>query len=127
MGSPQKMLVSLIFVFYVVCVLTILPDDLQYLLALANWPLMIYTSSDQIIETYKLKSTGNLSIFTAGTNLVGVLIRLFTTIEEIGWDFNLLSLCAISICFKLVMLAQFYLYWNATDKPEEVSKVKKEN
>lgn len=96
-------------------VLYFLPDDFRYLLMSATWPVMIYARGSQILETYQVKHTGNLSIVTTSMNLVGALIRVGTTIQETG-DAVVLAGYVLSFLLSFGMFAQYFLYLKNTQE-----------
>jgi len=102
-----------------------LPEQYYYLLQAANWPTLVVARGSQIIDTHKLKHTGNHSLITTGMNLLGSAIRIFTTISEIGWDFALLSGYLLSVGLNIALVVQFLLYWDETTKFKKSLKEKK--
>jgi len=55
-----------------------------------NPVVLIISRGSQIFQNYKQKQTGAQSAATTGLNLVGTIIRIGTTIKEVGWDFHIL-------------------------------------
>lgn len=98
-----------LFVAVFVGCLYLLPDMYLYILPLSNLPLMIYARTIQIYNSYKVKRTGSLSSITTGLNLLGSLARVFTTIQEVGWDMSLLSGFLISSALSGIQLFQVSL------------------
>jgi uncharacterized protein with PQ loop repeat len=68
-----------------------LPPSLWSFLPLSNLPLLLISRIPQILQNFKLKSTGQLSSITTFLTFAGSLARVFTTIQEVGWDFSLLT------------------------------------
>lgn len=125
--TSMKLLALLCYVLYVVVVQTLLAPDLHYLLMAANWPALLVAKGTQIVETNRVKHTGSQSIITITMNFGGSMIRIVTTIIEIGWDLALLSGYALSVGLNLVMLVQYLVYKSNTDKfLEGLQKKKKE-
>ena len=67
-----------------------LPPSLWSFLPLSNLPLLLISRIPQIIQNFKQGSTGQLSGITTFLTFAGSLARVFTTIQEVGWDFSLL-------------------------------------
>jgi len=116
-----------VYASYCFAGLYLLPEDMQYLLLASNWPLLLYSRGSQILTTQKLKHTGPQSIITITLNLVGVLIRILTTISEVGWDMTLLSGFALSAAMSFILFVQYFIYRSNTAKfLAELEKKKKE-
>ena len=81
-----------------------------------NPVVLVSTRGAQIIENYKNKQTGALSIATTSMNLLGSLVRVATTIKEVGWDFHILRSYSVSIFLNVVMFTQILMYKENTEK-----------
>jgi mannose-P-dolichol utilization defect protein 1 len=103
------------FVAFSILVMHFLPEDSRYLLMSATWPVMIYARGSQILETYQVKHTGNLSIVTTSMNLVGALIRVGTTIQETG-DVIVMAGYVLSFMLSFGMFVQYFLYLKNTQE-----------
>jgi mannose-P-dolichol utilization defect protein 1 len=79
----------------------------------ATWPVMLYARGSQVLETFQVKHTGNLSIVTTIMNLVGALIRVGTTLKETG-DTVVLSGYLLSLLLSVVMFVQNWMYYEKT-------------
>jgi hypothetical protein len=88
----------------IVC--AVLPMEYLYLLPLVNLPLLIYSRAVQIYSNTKNRSTGQLSSITTGLTFLGSTARIFTTIQEVGWDFSLLSGYVMSTILSGTLLSQ---------------------
>mmetsp|Transcript_14766 Transcript_14766/g.23091 ORF Transcript_14766/g.23091 Transcript_14766/m.23091 type:complete len:260 (-) Transcript_14766:951-1730(-) len=115
------------YVSYCFAALYLLPEEMQYLLLASNWPLLLYSRGSQILTTQQLKHTGPQSIITITLNLVGVLIRILTTISEVGWDMTLLSGFALSAVMSFILFVQYFVFRsNTVEFLAELEKKKKE-
>lgn len=114
--SQEKFLASSFFFLYILCIYNILPKDLNYLLVSSNWPVLIYSRGLQIIETFRVQHTGAQSIVTNGLNLVGGLIRILTTIKEVGWDITVLTGYGLGTILNLTLVLQQLYYHSNTEK-----------
>eukprot|EP00539_Tryblionella_compressa_P005252 CAMPEP_0178755054 /NCGR_PEP_ID=MMETSP0744-20121128/12502_1 /TAXON_ID=913974 /ORGANISM="Nitzschia punctata, Strain CCMP561" /LENGTH=268 /DNA_ID=CAMNT_0020409035 /DNA_START=406 /DNA_END=1212 /DNA_ORIENTATION=+ len=126
-GGQEKMLAIFGLLLYFVLVLNYLPDDYRYLLMSTTWPVMLYARGSQVWETFKVKTTGNLSIVTTSMNLVGAFIRILTTLKETG-DLVVLAGYLLSGALSFIMFVQYWYYLVSTpkvDKEAEASKKKK--
>jgi len=117
----EKILVVLGAAVFSIGVLQYLPEDQRYFLMSATWPVMLYARGTQVLETFQVKHTGQLSIVTTSMNLVGALIRVGTTLKETG-DMVVLSGCLLSFGLSFLMFAQYFLYLNNTKKELEKKK-----
>mmetsp|Transcript_30102 Transcript_30102/g.36774 ORF Transcript_30102/g.36774 Transcript_30102/m.36774 type:complete len:259 (+) Transcript_30102:144-920(+) len=124
-GASQKIVAVGVYAFYAFLAFVLLPERWHYLLLAANWPALVVARGSQIVDTFRLKHTGNHSLITTGMNLLGTVIRVFTTIKEIGWDFALLSGYLLSAVLNTVLVLQFFLYWDATVRFKKSLKEKK--
>lgn len=112
----ERFIASATFLIYVVCTYTILPRHLHYILVSANWPVLVYSRGSQILETFRLQHTGAQSIVTNGLNLIGGLIRILTTIQEVGWDVAVLTGFGLSTVLNLTLVLQQIHYRTNTEK-----------
>lgn len=124
--SREKVLVILGYAVYVVSVVKFLPVEMRYLVMSSTWPVMLYARGTQILETMRVKHTGQLSIITTGMNLVGALIRVLTTVKETG-DMVVLSGYLLSFGLSATMAAQYFLYLSNTQNEMEKAKGKKKD
>ena len=91
------------------------PDTLHYLM-IYNPLVLISTRGAQIRENYSNKQTGAQSIATTSMNLLGSLVRIATTIKEVGWDFHILRAYATSVTFNTILCAQILMYRANTER-----------
>eukprot|EP00957_Ditylum_brightwellii_P034242 2596659-Ditylum_brightwellii.AAC.1 len=112
----QKATATTIFAGYVIFVLNALPEEYYYTLVAANWPALMYSRGSQIIDFARLRHTGTNSVITMSMNLLGSLIRVFTTIKEVGWDLPLLSGYLLSIVLNVVLVSQYFLFKENTEE-----------
>ena len=68
-----------------------LPAAYQYILPLTTLPLMLTSRCSQIYTNYTNRSTGQLAVVTVFLSFAGGLARIFTTIQQVGYDYALLS------------------------------------
>eukprot|EP00934_Nitzschia_sp_Nitz4_P003912 Nitzschia sp. Nitz4//scaffold347_size17400//11893//12750//NITZ4_008836-RA/size17400-augustus-gene-0.35-mRNA-1//-1//CDS//3329548669//3902//frame0 len=124
--ASEKPLAVLGFAVFVVGVLNVLPEEYRYLLMSSTWPVMLYARGSQVLETFQVKHTGQLSIVTTTMNLVGSLIRIGTTLKETG-DTVMLAGYLLSGGLSLLMFLQYFMYLENTKKLAASSKEKKES
>lgn len=103
------------FIFFVLFVLYLLPEDYRYFLMSSTWPVMLYARGSQVLETFQAKQTGQLSIVTTTMNLVGSVIRIGTTLKETG-DMVVLSGYLLSGGLSFLMFVQYFLYLENTKR-----------
>jgi len=101
---------------YATLVLTQLSSEYYPIVIMSNWPALLFSRGSQILQSFQLKHTGAQSVITHGMNLVGSLIRIGTTVGEVGYDLPLLSGYAISIVLNTILVAQVLLYQENTAK-----------
>lgn len=114
-SMQEKAISSGGMVAFSISVIYFLPEDLRYLLMSGTWPVMIYARGSQILETFQVKHTGNLSIVTTSMNLVGSLIRVGTTVQETG-DVVILAGYILSFLLSFAMFVQYFLYLKNTEE-----------
>lgn len=124
----EQIMVAVASVLYFILTLVILPDNSRYLLQLSIWPVLLYARGSQVLGTFQLKHTGNLSILTTGLNLGGGIARIGTTLKETG-DLTVLAGFVLSVGLNFIMFCQYWLYLENTTKvskelQEEKSKKK---
>eukprot|EP00978_Attheya_sp_CCMP212_P047035 scaffold421190_cov50-Attheya_sp.AAC.4 len=113
---PQKMMASVAFGTYLWAVLIMLPQDMYHLLLTLNWPVLLYARGIQIIANFQLQHTGAQSAITLTMNLVGSLIRILTTIKEVGWDMTMISGYILSAGLNIMLITQYFYYKENTKK-----------
>jgi len=90
--------------------------DFIYILMVYNPVVLVSTRGAQIRTNYVNKQTGAQSIATTGMNLAGSLVRIATTIKEVGWDFHILRAYGTSITLNTILFTQILLYKANTAK-----------
>ena len=93
----------------------VLTPDTQYILMVYNPVVLIISRGSQVIVNYKQKQTGAQSIATTGLNLIGTLIRIGTTIKEVGWDFHILRAYGVSVTLNSMLFLQLVVYKENTE------------
>jgi hypothetical protein len=88
---------------------------------------MLYARGSQIMETWQIQHTGAQSILTTSLNLVGGMLRILTTIKEVGWDMAVLSGFLLSAFMNGVMFLQYWYYLRNTKKFVKELKEKKQS
>ena len=68
--------------------------------------MLLMSRIPQIIQNFKLKNTGQLSIITTFLTFAGSLARIFTTLQEIGNDYSLLAICFTGAMTSGIILLQ---------------------
>ncbi|GEQ68063.1 hypothetical protein JCM33374_g1729 [Metschnikowia sp. JCM 33374] len=90
------------------------PPQLIQLLQLLNIPMSVASKIPQIRKNYKLRSTAHLSEVTVGANVLGSLVRVFTTFSGFkkhrSRDAILLAGYSTSLGLNTVLAAQMYRY-----------------
>jgi mannose-P-dolichol utilization defect protein 1 len=121
----ERALATVAGVLYIVAVTRILDEGLRYLLLASIWPIMVYSRGSQVLETHRVKHTGAQSIITTGSNLLGGVARIGTTVVEVGWDTAMLTGMILSVGLNTVATIQYFLYKQNTDKLYHELKTKK--
>jgi mannose-P-dolichol utilization defect protein 1 len=114
-AALDRLMVALGFALYVAVTTMILPKDSHYLLMTSIMPVLLYSRGSQIIETLRCQHTGAQSIVTTTMSLVGVLIRILTTIKEVGLDMAVLGTYFLSCMLNLIMFVQYFYYRKNTE------------
>lgn len=102
-------------VSYVFLVYFVLPIELRYLLMTSVMPILLYSRGSQILATFRCQHTGAQSIATTTMNVMGGMVRILTTIKEVGWDMAVLGTIFLSCILNLTMLAQYFYYRKNTE------------
>jgi mannose-P-dolichol utilization defect protein 1 len=89
----------------------IVPPSVLQILQGCVTPIVIASRLPQIWESYRTKSTGQLSFITWGLNLGGSLARIFTTIQEVDDPLVLVGYL-VGATLNIIIIAQMLLYWN---------------
>ena len=112
----ERMLAFVLIGIYGFYINNYLRPSQYYLLLAAIWPANFYSRGSQLYATYQAKHTGANSIITVGMNLIGNVIRILTTLQEVGMDIPLLSGYLIGTLLNGLCFAQFFMYWDNTQK-----------
>lgn len=99
-----------VYMVYVLLSVFVLPPRFYSLLIMCNWPALVFSRGSQIYQNMYDKHTGTQSIITHLMNLVGSLIRILTTMKEIGMDFALLAGYALSVMLNIILVTQCVFY-----------------
>ena len=106
---------------------TVLTPDTHYILMVYNPIVLIATRGAQIVTNHTNKQTGAQSVATLSMNLAGGVVRIATTIKEIGFDLHILRSYGTSVLSNSVLLAQIVMYGKNTERfLEELRDKKKE-
>lgn len=103
-------------VAYLVGVLYLLPPEHYSLLMGMMWPLQVYAKGAQIYESFRVRHTGATAIATICMNVAGSAIRILTTIGEVGFDLAMLTGSTLAVVLNSIMLFQYFLYRQNTEK-----------
>jgi mannose-P-dolichol utilization defect 1 len=110
----ERILVLLGGLLYIVSILAFLTTQHYYLLMASVMPILLVSRGSQILETMRCGHTGAQSIITVAMSLVGGLIRILTTVQEMGWDMAVLSTYLFSAALSLMMFGQYFYYQENT-------------
>ena len=95
---------------------TVLTPNTYYILMVYNPIVLVSTRGAQIGENYVNKQTGAQSLATTAMNLLGSLVRIVTTIKEIGFDFHILRSYGASVTLNTILFAQIWMYKANTEQ-----------
>jgi uncharacterized protein with PQ loop repeat len=84
----------------------VMPAEYLYILPLAQLPLVVYARLVQIFANFSQGTTGQLSSITTILTFLGSLARIFTTIQDVGLDWNLLAGFVLGAVLSFILLAQ---------------------
>jgi mannose-P-dolichol utilization defect protein 1 len=97
--------------FIVLCTVQLnLPPSLHPLLIYINMPLVLSSCLPQIVANFRQGHTGQLAILSNFLKLVGCVVRIFTTITQIGLDMGLLANYGIGALMNLILVTQGMVY-----------------
>lgn len=115
-SMQERLIAGILYSLFVLGTCMLLPFDLQYILVSSTVPVLLYSRGSQVVETFRVQHTGAQSIVTTSMNLVGTLIRILTTINEIGYDLAVLSGFGLSFILNTLMFLQYFYYQKNTEK-----------
>lgn len=95
---------------------TVLTPNTQYILMVYNPVVLIISRGSQIIANHKQKQTGAQSLATTGLNLIGTVVRIGTTIKEVGWDLHILRSYGVSVALNSILFLQLIIYKQNTER-----------
>lgn len=111
----ERVIACTLAALYVGAIVTLLPFHLYYLLMASIWPIQILSRGSQIRQTFRLRHTGAQSVITTSMNLFGSMVRIGTTIKEVGWDIAVLMGYFLSVALNSIMFAQYWMYRKNTE------------
>lgn len=91
-----------------------LPGRYHYVLPTMNYPIQIYARGLQIWTAHQCQHTGAHSIITTFLNVMGSIIRILTTVQEMGWDWPVLCSFGLSALLNGICFIQHWWYWDNT-------------
>jgi hypothetical protein len=112
----EQSLFGVFIVVYPMSVYIFLPKDFYYLLVVSNWPLFMCSRGLQIIENYRIQHTSAQSILTDGSVVIGSLVRIVTTLQEVGWDQSVLLSFGLYCFMSMILVLQNIYYRKNTEK-----------
>lgn len=112
----EQFTTTAVAIVYTLGIFWTLPDEFRYVLHGANDLVILYSGGAQVIETYRVQHTGAHSIVTTSMNLIGEVLRVFTTLEETNGDVNMLLSYALCIFLSLTMFVQYFWYRTNTER-----------
>ena len=114
--------------YWLVC-MYVLPAEYYSWLMGINTPILIYARGSQVLQNFRDRHTGTQALVTLMMNLAGGLIRIGTTIAEVGWDIPTLSGFGTGVVLGIILLVQYFAYQANTQKvlaeAQEMKKKKK--
>ncbi|KAL7484462.1 hypothetical protein ACHAW6_010100 [Cyclotella cf. meneghiniana] len=115
-GLRQMGLVLGGYLVYLIVVFRVLTPNTQYILMVYNPVVLIISRGSQIIANHKQKQTGAQSLATTGLNLIGTVVRIGTTIKEVGWDLHILRSYGVSVALNSILFLQLIIYKQNTER-----------
>mmetsp|Transcript_3517 Transcript_3517/g.5994 ORF Transcript_3517/g.5994 Transcript_3517/m.5994 type:complete len:265 (-) Transcript_3517:1992-2786(-) len=94
----------------------VLPSEYQYLLMASITPVLLYSRGSQVWENWVDKHTGTQAIATLVMNTAGGIIRIGTTIAEVGWDIPVLTGFGTGVFLSILLLIQYFAYQSNTQR-----------
>jgi hypothetical protein len=94
----------------------VLTPNTHYILMVYNPIVLVTTRGAQIVKNHAKKQTGAQSVATISMNLVGSVVRIATTIKEIGFDLHILRSYGTSVLLNSVLFAQIIMYKENTER-----------
>lgn len=123
----QNQKIQLILSIVIITLLTglqftnMIPGELVYLLNTLSLFLSVFSKLIQAFENFRNSSTGNLSSITLILQFLGCVARIFTSIQETGDSYMIITYIAVSVANGL-LVAQLAYYWNSNKLEEKKKK-----
>jgi mannose-P-dolichol utilization defect protein 1 len=115
-SMKEKSLYLLFWACYLHVVFNVLDKDQLYILMSLNLPVTCFSRGSQIAAFLKVKHTGTQSIVTVMMNFMGSMIRVVTTIHEVGLDLPMLTGYGLSLALNGMQIALFLKYKENTKR-----------
>jgi len=109
-NNTPKVIGAAIIATVTSAVLYNLSKETLALLQLATLPIGLFSKIPQITQNYRAKSTGQLSTFAVGAQILGCLARLFTTAQEVD-DGLVLAGFFMALVLNIVLGVQIWTYY----------------
>lgn len=106
-STKEKTAYLLFWGLYIHVVFHVLDKDQLYILMSLNLPVTCFSRGSQIAAFLKAKHTGTQSIVTVMMNFMGSMIRVATTINEVGYDMPMLTGYGLSLALNGTQIALF--------------------
>ncbi|KXN87232.1 Mannose-P-dolichol utilization defect 1 protein [Leucoagaricus sp. SymC.cos] len=106
----QHLMGASFYLLLMVLILSTIPHWMLAFLQAATLPLAVSAKLPQIMQNARAKSTGQLSAFAVGAQVLGCLARLYTTAMEVG-DWLVASAFAMALLLNGVLAVQLWMYW----------------
>lgn len=125
----QNQKIQLFLSFLIITIATglqfsnMIPEEIIYLLNTLSLFLSVFSKLIQAFENFRNSSTGNLSSITLILQFLGCVARIFTSIQETGDLYMIVTYIAVSVANGLLVV-QLIFYWNS-DSAKLVDKKKK--
>lgn len=124
-GLAEKAAVFLFFAGYGFCLFTnVFSPDHWNLISGSNTALTVFSKLPQIIQNFRMGSTGQMAFLTFLLNFLGSVARVGTVLmESDDFMFRLQYLAGLFLNF--IIIVQFAMYWNVAKKVDASSTLDK--
>lgn len=106
----QHLTLTLLLMSLFILLLLTIPHWLLAFLQAATLPLAVSAKLPQIMQNARARSTGQLSAFAVGAQVLGCLARLYTTAMEVG-DRLVAGAFAMALTLNGILGVQLWKYW----------------
>jgi len=122
---PKREMVGMSAAFILLCTCLLqLPKQYLPILIYANIPFIFFSTFPQVMANFNQGHTGQLALTSIFLKMVGCIVRLFTTVTQIGMDVGLLTGYTTGLVMNGIIVCQGIAYRKETARVNAEEKAK---